>query len=245
MAISKYIMPICNEIFDIPGILSEPFLMFGYQVFDEMGTSKDFKYKDVKEFLVSRGVKDITTLDLFDERADLRYDMNLPVPGDENEKYNVVFDIGSLEHVFDTRRCLENCLRMVRVGGVYVLVTAVNGYFDHGLHVLNPIAIKGTLELNNFQIIYLKFSTPYGNIIKDPSRGENIIIWIVAKKLKSIDKFAIPQQQTPDEPQDDIRAGKAFLIRKLKGTVTTFFRQIWELLLDIRYVLKRALSNKK
>ncbi|MFA6217281.1 MAG: hypothetical protein WDL87_06495 [Candidatus Omnitrophota bacterium] len=246
MALSKALMPICNEIFSIPGILKGPFLMFGYQVFDASGASNEFEYKDVKELLVAKGVSEISTLDYFDERADLKYDMNLPVPREENEKYNVVFDIGCLEHVFDTRQCIENCLRMVKVGGAYVLVTAVNGFFGHGLHVLNPVAIRGALESNNFQVIYLKFSTVYGNIIKDPARGEDIVIWIVAKKLKSIGKFVIPQQQTSDEPQNPIdkMSRKQVIAQKLKRLVTVFLRYAWELLLDIRYGVRQAMLKK-
>ena len=51
-----------------------------------------------------RGVNEVRVFDLFDPRADCHYDMNLPVPPDEHERYGTFVDIGSIEHVFDTRQ---------------------------------------------------------------------------------------------------------------------------------------------
>ncbi len=48
-------------------------------------------------------IKDISVIDLFDPRADKRYDMNQPVPQSEHERYGLFVEIGSFEHVFDTR----------------------------------------------------------------------------------------------------------------------------------------------
>src|SRR6266851_4666489 len=76
---------------------------------------KDFQYDSLTDLLISRG-HSTTTLDYFDGRADLRYDMNRPVPEFEHNKYGTLIDIGCLEHLFDTAGCLENCIRMVRRG---------------------------------------------------------------------------------------------------------------------------------
>ena len=95
---------------------------------------RDFRFSSLTELLCSKG-HPVTTLDYFDSRADLRYDMNQPVPEGEHNRYGTLIDIGSLEHLFDTAGCLENCFRMVRPGGSYLLHTPINGYFGHGLHV--------------------------------------------------------------------------------------------------------------
>jgi 2-polyprenyl-3-methyl-5-hydroxy-6-metoxy-1,4-benzoquinol methylase len=55
--------------------------------------------------------------------------MNRPVPESEHNKYGTMIELGSIEHVFDTAACIENCLRMVRKKGHYLLHTEVNGYF--------------------------------------------------------------------------------------------------------------------
>jgi hypothetical protein len=195
MAILKSHVLFYREIFAIKGILEEPFLMLGHQEFLGQDFPEDFRYKDVKCFLMAQNIKDIKTLDLFDDRADLKYDLNYPVPEFEHGKYSTVFDIGTLEHLFDTRTCLENCLRMVKLNGMYYLHTCVNGYFAHGLHVFNPSGLINALRLNHFQIIYLKYSNGEGMPIDVLTGNENVLIWIVARKIKEMGNFIIPQQE--------------------------------------------------
>ncbi len=194
MAILKEHIPFYRELFKIKNFFREPFLMFGYQDIFGIDLPDDFNYKDVKQLLKARGIKHIKSIDLFDGRADLKYDMNFPIPAIEHENYNVLLDIGSLEHVFDTKQCLENCLRLVKVNGLYVLHAPVNGYFSHGLHVFNPEGLENSLLSNNYEVIYKKYSTRSGRVIRDPSIKADVLMWIVARKIKSIDKFTIPQQ---------------------------------------------------
>lgn len=194
MGIVNFHISFYREVFNIPDILSEPILTLGYQDICGDNLPEDFNFKDLKQLMISKGKKDITTLDFFDNRADLNYDMNFTVPIKEHNKYGLVFDIGTLEHVFDTKQCIENCLSMVKVNGYYFLHTVVNGYFGHGLHVFNPETLIGALKINNFEILYLKYSTSGGEVIDDPSKSKDSLIWIVGKKTKVIEKFNIPQQ---------------------------------------------------
>lgn len=69
-----------------------------------------FMEHDFKSILQNLGVVQIDTLDLFDPRADIRHDMNLAVPEALKNRYASAIDIGSLEHVFDTRQCLKNLI---------------------------------------------------------------------------------------------------------------------------------------
>jgi len=137
----------------------------------------------------------VVSLDLFDNRAELRYDMNRPVPESEHKKYGSLIDIGCLEHLFDTAQCLENCIRMVRTGGHYLLHTPVNGYFGHGLHVFNPQGLIDCIEANGFKIVYLKYSTMFGKPISDPSTASNALIWLVGRKEEEVPVFTCPQQK--------------------------------------------------
>src|SRR5207244_5971508 len=139
------------------GFLAEPFLMVGFQIIVQRDLPDDFGYEDMKELLHAKGIGDVTTLDYFDPRAELRYDLNVPVPTAEHERYLTVCDIGTLEHVFDTRQCMENCMRMVKPGGHYFLTTPVKGYYGHGLHTFNPELVVQAFRLNGFDIAYLKY----------------------------------------------------------------------------------------
>jgi hypothetical protein len=155
---------------------------------------EEFWAKELTGVLAAYGVRDVTVLDHFDPRADLSYDMNQPVPAREHARYASLFDIGCLEHLFDTRQCLENCLRMIAPGGTYFLHTNVNGYFGHGLHVFSPEALLAALELNGFEVVHLRYSTPTGVRLERPTDARDVIIWLVAHKQKEIQPFVCPQQ---------------------------------------------------
>lgn len=182
-----------EEIFSLPNFLKGPLLSFGVQDIDSRLTFDGQYYPDLSTFLNSQNIQSFS-LDLFDPRATFRHDMNMPINIDQYGHFQTVIDIGSFEHIFDTRRCLENCLRLVAVGGHYMLHTPVNGYFSHGMHVFQPEAIIDALELNGFRIIYQKYSQENGTIVQDPSEGGDILLWIVAMKERELGQFTCPQQ---------------------------------------------------
>ena len=183
-----------KEIFALPGVLRGPVLCFGFQEFAK-GASLDGKqYVHLGEYFATLGIR-AASLDLFNSRSELRYDMNYEVPEIERGRYSTLIDIGSLEHVFDTRQCIENCLRMLTLGGHYLLHTAVNGHFGHGFHVFNPECLRSVLRLNGFRIIYEKYSTIDGRTLVDPSLPGDTLTWIAARKDREIAQFVCPQQQ--------------------------------------------------
>lgn len=194
MGVLKRHLEFYREIFEIPGFLTKPLLTLGFQ--DVIGDDlpDDFNYDDARQLLTARGLSEVITLDLFDNRADLRYDLNLPVPEAEHERYATVLDIGTVEHVFDSRQCLESCLRMVRPGGHYFVVTAVKGYLRHGFHTFHPELLEQALTINGFEIAYQRFSSKAGEPLTQPDEAEDALIWIVGRKTGSMGDFQIPQQ---------------------------------------------------
>jgi hypothetical protein len=183
-----------RRIFALPGFLAEPVLTLGFQDILGTGLPPDFDHRDLKALLAARGVADVTTLDLFDGRADRGYDLNVPVPESEHERYGTVLDIGTIEHVFDTRQCLESCLRMVRIGGHYLLHTPVRGYFRHGLYTFHPEVLAEAVEQNGFEIVLHEYSSAEGEPLERPRDAEDVLIWLVARKAASLERLEIPQQ---------------------------------------------------
>ena len=150
--------------------------------------------KNLQQMLNNYGLTKVTTLDYFDKRADIIFDMNNPLDPSYRESFATVIDIGSTEHVFDTRTCMSNLLMSCKVGGHFFMHTPCNGYFKHGFHTFNPEGIIQTLEINGFQIRYVKYSTPDGIEVEYPDMVYSAIIWIVAKKTASMNMFIAPQQ---------------------------------------------------
>lgn len=64
--------------------------------------------------------------------------MNREIPGDFIEKYSMVLDGGSLEHVFNFPVAVRNCMQMLQVGGHYLAITPANNFMGHGFYQFSP-----------------------------------------------------------------------------------------------------------
>lgn len=90
-------------------------------------------------FFQALGAKTVNSMDATDyEGADTIHDLNQPVPLDWRARYDVVFDGGSLEHVFQFPTALLNCLQLVKTGGHFIAYTPANNYFGHGFYQFSP-----------------------------------------------------------------------------------------------------------
>lgn len=154
-----------------------------------------FAFPTLTALLSARGAA-VSTLDLFDPRADLRYDLNQPIPAEEHQRFDVLLDVGSLEHVFDTRQALVNYLELVRVGGYLCLHAPVAGFFNHGLHTFSPETIREALRLNGCRLAYERYSLDSGYPIPPQHIGNfDTLQWLVAQKTEPLGTFRNPQQR--------------------------------------------------
>jgi hypothetical protein len=81
-------------------------------------------------------------------------DLNQPCPAHLMKEFSIVFDGGTLEHIFNIPQALKNCMEMVRVGGHFVQVTAANNFMGHGFWQFSP------------ETIYRIFSRENGFLVK-------------------------------------------------------------------------------
>ncbi len=153
-----------------------------------------FKAKNLQEVLKNYGMDSVKTLDLFDDRADFRFDLNDKLSHDLNGQFNTVIDVGSIEHIFDTKQALWNLFNLVKTEGHLLIHTPCNGFYSHGFHTFSPECLLQAIELNGFSLKYLKYSTPDGIEIENPAIVSDAIIWIVAQKVQQFKEFNIPQQ---------------------------------------------------
>jgi len=155
---------------------------------------KEFQQENLNGILRNLGLNHVRTMDYFDKRADIVHDMNLPIDDSLQGAFSTLIDIGSLEHVFDTKQCLWNLFRLLKVNGHLFLVTPCNGYFNHGLHTFSPECIIQAVKMNGFEVKYLKYSTPDGYELEHPDIVSNAVIWLAAEKKEDKESFVIPQQ---------------------------------------------------
>jgi hypothetical protein len=199
-------IPLYREVFEIPGLLADPVMMIGLPVIHGEDLPQDFAHPTLAGVLAAKGLSELRSLDLFDDQADLRWDLNRPVPAAEHDRYGTVIDLGTLEHVFDARVAIESCLRMVRPGGHYFLLTPVRGFFKHGFHVFHPAYPRLAMEQNGFEIRYRRFSTARGEPVSGPGDAAECLLWIVGRKTAPMDGFAVPQQPMYAEADDQSRS---------------------------------------
>jgi SAM-dependent methyltransferase len=90
-------------------------------------------------YLELLGARAVSALDVSAyEGADVVHDLNEPVPAELESHFDLVFDGGSLEHVFDVRAALRNYMRMVRPGGRLIVATMANNHCGHGFYQFSP-----------------------------------------------------------------------------------------------------------
>jgi SAM-dependent methyltransferase len=107
-----------------------------------------------ESFLSFLGAAEVDSLDYSPyEGANILHDMNLPLGEEWNESFDTVLESGSLEHIFNFPVAISNCMRMVKAGGIFLIITPVNNIMGHGFYQFSPEVFYRVLnEKNGFAI---------------------------------------------------------------------------------------------
>jgi hypothetical protein len=156
------------------------------------------------------GAAEIVSLDASHyQGSSFEHDMNLPIPEKFKAQFDVVYDGGSIEHVFNAPQALKNCLEMLKVGGNYFVHTTANNCFGHGFYQFSPeFFFRALSKENGFKLerLIVHRVGPYNRWfeVSDPQaiqmRVELISFGQVyamadAKKVEDVPIFAkMPQQ---------------------------------------------------
>ena len=129
------------------------------RVFATLGIDRDARQflqaHDYGEgFLELLGATNIDSIDVSPyEGATIVHDMNRPIPSALRERFTLVHDGGTIEHVFDIAQALKNCMEMVRVGGYFTQVNIANNYTGHGFWQISPETIfRAFSPENGYQV---------------------------------------------------------------------------------------------
>ncbi len=133
------------------------------------------EYPSAREYFGQWVGKDYQTLDLDggDLMADLNEDIGL------SQTHQTVFNIGTIEHVWNAHNAWANALRAVQVGGYFLTHGPVSGYHDHGLHVTSAPAIRAFVSKNGFTILDDWITT----------RAVGGALWLAACKNRHIEEL--------------------------------------------------------
>jgi hypothetical protein len=103
---------------------------------DAQGTD----FSSAAQFFRLLGFEEVDALDISDyEGANIVGDLNDPQLAERvGKRYDLVYDSGTIEHIFDVIGALRTIHSLVDVGGAVVHATPANGFVDHGFWQISP-----------------------------------------------------------------------------------------------------------
>jgi len=112
----------------------------------------------------SMGFEAIHALDFSEfEGAAIIHDLNSPdLPEALRERFDVIIDHGTLEHVFHIPNALQNLFRLLKTGGRLIHSAPTSNLVDHGFYMFSPTLFYDFYTTNRWEInnIYVVSMTP-------------------------------------------------------------------------------------
>jgi hypothetical protein len=145
------------------------------------------------------------------EGATVIHDLNLPLPPELKEKYSVVFDGGTLEHVFNFPNALRTCMEMLSEGGHFIMASPSNNQMGHGFYQFSPELFYRVFSSENGYNLKALFLAPafsdgvWYRVIDPAIAGCRIgynagftafSLFAIAERTKIVPIFAKPPQQS-------------------------------------------------
>jgi SAM-dependent methyltransferase len=158
------------------------------------------------------GTKELVSVDFSRyEGASFVHDMNVPLSADVVGQFDLVFDGGTLEHIFNFPCAIRSCMDLVKVGGHLVLVTPTNNWCGHGFYQFSPELFFRVLSAENgYKVERMIAFEAYPNSewydVADPNRigsrvelahgNHQVLLLVLAKRLHETDVFTHAPQQS-------------------------------------------------
>jgi SAM-dependent methyltransferase len=106
-------------------------------------------------FFKSLGFDEVSSLDASNfEGATFIHDLNeRPLPDNLRQSFDVIYDLGTLEHIFHLPNVLANIHDMLRVGGYVVHGAPCANAFQHGFYTFSPCFFFDYYRANGYELI--------------------------------------------------------------------------------------------
>ena len=199
-------------------LVSPPNMMSAFEQFGERLTTEDADTLSGRENRFSDalfrrlGASKIDSLDISSfEGATLIHDLNRPLPSDMAGRFSVVFDGGTLEHVFNCTTALASYMALPRVGGHLLIAVPSNNEMGHGFYQFSPEFFFRTLTPENGYRLCGVFLVPMFLDVdwlraRDPATvGRRVgfnaprrpsYLFVIAQRVQSVPIFAQNPQQS-------------------------------------------------
>lgn len=186
----------------------------GLQQAENWPGSKDLPH--AKVFFGMMGIDDYVDIDKYDyDKPMLLHDLNDPIPPSLCNRFSLVVDCGTMEHIFDVKSVFENIVRSLRVGGwvIHFAPSLSTPYLNHGFYGFSPCLFfdfYGTNGFTDFRCYLLEMRTPVQEGVLEPSTyyecsdgsfdgasldpSKFVTVFFAARKASSLDAIRTPTQ---------------------------------------------------
>ena len=148
--------------------------------------------------------RSMAAIDFHGTPAAMRIDLNLPV--ELKERYDVVINGGTAEHVFNVFQFFKTCHELTRAGGLMLHSCPFRGWLEHGFYNFNPTFFWDLAQANGYEVVSMLYTEidpakvvllPSREKIVDMARagelGANAMLYAVYRKPDDR-QFVIPAQ---------------------------------------------------
>ncbi len=159
------------------------------------------------------GIREYLDLDKFDsDNPALLHDLNNPLPAALEGRFGLVFDGGTIEHIFDVQQVMASITRMLRSRGCVVHLCSFG--MDHGFYAFSPgffFDFYGANGFGEFECYLMEVD--FSDIPRTYARrhryleyrygmsldglldaSKEILVFFAARKLSSLAELAVPTQ---------------------------------------------------
>lgn len=212
-----------------------------------------YRHRYAEKILQYLGATQVDSFDFSDyEQATFTHDFNAPLPEQYKNKYTLVIDGGSLEHIFNFPVAIQNCMEMTQLKGHFISITPSNNNFGHGFYQFSPELFYRVLHPNNgFKVNAMyyyddKFSSSWMSVV-DPDvvrkrvtliNDKPVMLILLAERTEMKTMFSqTPQQSDYQAAWEENKVEKKksqSLTSKIKAMLPITFK-IW---------LERKINNK-
>jgi hypothetical protein len=113
------------------------------------------EFHDHVGFFKELGFSVVDAMDISDyEGANIIGDLNDPLLKEKiSGSYDLIYDSGTIEHIFDAPTALRTLVHLATIGGAIVHASPANGFMDHGLWQLSPDLFRTFYRSAGFSIL--------------------------------------------------------------------------------------------
>ncbi|WP_439524119.1 class I SAM-dependent methyltransferase [Marivita sp.] len=98
-------------------------------------------------FFETLGFSSVDSIDVSDfENATIIQDLGGKLPKKLERKFDVIYDGGTCEHIFDLPTAYRNIHKMLKPGGVLIGHSPCNNWINHSFYQINPEMVYGFWE---------------------------------------------------------------------------------------------------